>query len=148
MQDPFLKSFFADRRIVGILIRDHVPEWADEIDSSTLRQEPTELVARKTLQTRHPDMIWSAENVDGGKVLFLIEFQLKPERLMALRTTTYTALTLEGIAASADFGPGDALPEFVYLVLCLRRWQPCDSGWGNWATRVWTRSWSRGWSRC
>ena len=117
MHDPFLKSFFADRRIVGILIRDHVPEWADEIDFATLRQEPTELVARKTLQARHPDMIWSAETMDGGTVMFLIEFQRKAERLMALRTTTYTALALEGIAAGPDFGPGDALPEFVYLVL-------------------------------
>ena len=36
---------------------------------------------------------------------------------MALRTTTYTALTLEGIAAGADFRPGDSLPEFVYFVL-------------------------------
>ena len=87
MHDPFLKSFFADRRIVGILIRDHVPEWADEIDFATLRQEPTELVARKTLQARHPDMIWSADTADGGRVLFLVEFQRKAERLMALRTT-------------------------------------------------------------
>ena len=117
MHDPFLKSFFADRRIVGILIRDHVPEWADEIDFATLRQEPTELVARKTLQARHPDMIWSAETMDGGTVLFLIEFQRKAERLMALRTTTYTALALEGIVAGPDFSPGAALPEFVYLVL-------------------------------
>ena len=117
VHDPFLKSFFADRRIVEILIRDHVPEWADEIDFATLRQEPTELVARKTLQTRHPDMIWSAEAMGGGRVLFLIEFQRKAERLMALRTTTYTALALEGIATGPDFGPGDALPEFVYLVL-------------------------------
>ncbi len=27
VHDPFPKSFFADRRIVEILIRDHVPEW-------------------------------------------------------------------------------------------------------------------------
>ena len=117
MHDPFLKSFFADRRIVGILIRDHVPEWADEIDFATLRQEPTDLVARKTLQTRFPDMIWSAGTGDGRKVLFLIEFQRKAERHMALRTTTYAALALEKIATGPDFGPGDALPEFVYLVL-------------------------------
>ncbi|MDE2715549.1 MAG: hypothetical protein OXI33_00845 [Chloroflexota bacterium] len=36
---------------------------------------------------------------------------------MALRTTTYSALTLEGIAAGPDYKPGDPLPEFVYLVL-------------------------------
>ena len=69
------------------------------------------------LQRRHPDMIWSADTVKGGRVLFLLEFQRTVERLMALRTTTYTALTLEGIAAGADFRAGDPLPEFVYLVL-------------------------------
>ena len=62
-------------------------------------------------------MIWSADTVNGERVLFLLEFQRTIERLMALRTTTYTALTLEGIAAGPDFLPGDPLPEFVCLVL-------------------------------
>ena len=98
MHDPFLKSVFADRRMVEILIIGHVPEWADEIDFTTLREEPTELVAKKTLQLRHPDLIWSAETVDGGRVMFLMEFQRTAERLMALRTTTLVALrlTVEG----------------------------------------------------
>ncbi|MDE2763541.1 MAG: hypothetical protein OXQ94_05610 [Gemmatimonadota bacterium] len=42
------------------LIRRHAPEWASEIDFATLREEPSGLVSRKTLQRRHPDMIWSA----------------------------------------------------------------------------------------
>ena len=117
MHDPFLKSVFADRRMVEILIRGHASEWASEIDFSTLRVESTGLVSKKTLQRRHPDMIWSADTVKGGRVLFLLEFQRTVERLMALRTTTYTALTLEAIAAGPDFRPGDPLPEFVYLVL-------------------------------
>ena len=29
MHDPLLKSVFADRTMIEILIRDHVPEWAD-----------------------------------------------------------------------------------------------------------------------
>jgi len=62
-------------------------------------------------------MIWSADTVNGERVLFLLEFQRTVERLMALRTTTYSALTLEGIAAGPDYRPGDPLPEFVYLVL-------------------------------
>ena len=62
-------------------------------------------------------MIWSADTVNGERVLFLLEFQRTVDRLMALRTTTYTALTLEAIAAGPDFRPGDPLPEFVYLVL-------------------------------
>jgi len=62
-------------------------------------------------------MIWSADTVNGERVLFLLEFQRTVERLMALRTTTYAGLTLEGIAAGSDFRPRDPLPEFVYLVL-------------------------------
>ena len=86
-------------------------------DFSTLNEESTGLVSKKTLQRRHPDMIWSADTIKGERVLFLLEFQRTVERLMALRTTTYTALTLEGVAAGPDFQPGDPLPEFVYLVL-------------------------------
>ena len=112
MHDPFLKSVFADRRMIEILIRDHAPEWADEIDFSTLREEPTELVSRKTLERRHPDMIWSADTADGGRVVFLVEFQREVERLMALRTTTYTALALERIVGEADIRSEDPLPEF------------------------------------
>ena len=117
MHDAFLKSVFADRRMVEILIHGHAPEWAVKIDFSTLHEESTGLVSKKTLQRRHPDMIWSADTVNGERVLFLLEFQRTVERLMALRTTTYTALTLEGVAAGPDFRLGDPLPEFVYLVL-------------------------------
>ena len=66
-------SLLADRRVVEILIREHVPESVGEIDCSTLREEPTALVSRKTLEQRHPDMIWSGA-VDEGRVLFLVEF--------------------------------------------------------------------------
>ncbi len=117
MHDAFLKSVFADRRMAEILIRHHAPEWASDIDFSTLREESAGLVSKKTLQRRHPDMIWSADTVNGERVLFLLEFQRTVDRLMALRTTTYSALALEGIAAGPDYRPGDPLPEFVYLVL-------------------------------
>ncbi|MYG34157.1 MAG: hypothetical protein F4205_01575 [Gemmatimonadetes bacterium] len=41
MHDAFLKSVFADGRMVEILIRSHVPEWAEEIDFVlTLRGYP------------------------------------------------------------------------------------------------------------
>ena len=72
MRDPFLKSVFADRRMVGILIRRHVPEWADEIDDATLREEPSELGAGKTLERRYSDLIWSAKTFDGGIVLSVV----------------------------------------------------------------------------
>ena len=45
------------------------------------------------------DMIWSAGITGGGRVMFLIELQRTAERLMALRTTTYAALTLDDVTA-------------------------------------------------
>ena len=69
MHDALLKSVFADRRMAEILIRHHAPEWATEIDFSRLRAESTGLVSKKTLQRRHPDMIWSADTVNGERVL-------------------------------------------------------------------------------
>ena len=120
MHDPFLKSVFADRRMVEILIRGHAPEWADEIDFTTLREEPTQLVAKRTLQLRHPDLIWSADTLGGGRVMFLIEFQRTTERLMALRTATQLAalrLTVEG---HGDAGLDAFMVERVDTVLALR----------------------------
>lgn len=96
MHDAFLKSVFADRRMAEILVRRHAPEWASEVDFATLRAESTGLVSRKTLQQRRPDMIWSADTVSGGRVLFLLEFQRTAERLMALRTTTYDRARTRG----------------------------------------------------
>ena len=80
-----------------ILIRYHAPEWATEIDFSTLREESTGLVSKKTLQRRYPDMIWSSDTVNGERVLFLLEFQRTVERLMALRTTTHAALSPDDV---------------------------------------------------
>ena len=117
MHDAFLKSVFSDRRMIEVLIQSHVREWADELDFSTLREESTQLVSKRTLQRRHPDMIWSVDTFDGRKVVFLMEFQRAVDPLMALRTTTYAALTLEGIASDERIRAGDPLPEFVYLVL-------------------------------
>ena len=78
---------------------------------TTLREEPTELVSKKTLEKRRADMIWSADTTDGRRVVFLIEFQRKAEWRMAVRTQTYASLMLERI------NPGDPLPELVCLVL-------------------------------
>ena len=47
MHDAFLKSVFADRRMAEILIRHHAPEWATEIDFSTLRRNPPGSPARR-----------------------------------------------------------------------------------------------------
>ena len=86
MHDAFLKSVFSDRRMIEVLIQRHVREWTGELDFSTLREESTQLVSKRTLQRRHPDMIWSVDTLDGRKVVFLMEFQRTVEPPMALRT--------------------------------------------------------------
>lgn len=95
MHDPFLKSVLADHRMIEILIRDHVPEWADAIDFSTLRQEPTALVSKKTLQRRHPDMIWSAETTDAfmaERMDTMLELRDYPEELQLGGAKTMTEM--------------------------------------------------------
>ena len=84
--DAFLKSVFSDRRMIEVLIQRHAREWTGELDFSTLREESTQLVSKRTLQRRHPDMIWSVDTLDGRRVVFLMEFQRTVEPLMALRT--------------------------------------------------------------
>ena len=54
MHDAFLKSVFADPRMAEILIRHHAPEWATEIDFSTLREESTGLVSRRRTSAATP----------------------------------------------------------------------------------------------
>ena len=87
MDDAAFTKLFSDPRMVGLLIRRHVPEWAGKVDFATLRPLPTELVDER-LRLRYPDMAWHLRTPDGSADLaLLIEFQGRPERHMALRTT-------------------------------------------------------------
>ena len=64
------------------------------IDYSTLEKLPTELIDEH-LRRRYPDMVWRARTGDGKTdLLLLLEFQGRPERRMALRTTVYNILTV------------------------------------------------------
>ena len=80
--------------MIELLIRRHIPEWAVRIDYSTLEKLPTELIDEH-LRRRYPDMVWRARTGDGKTdLLLLLEFQGRPERRMALRTTVYNILTV------------------------------------------------------
>ena len=103
--------------MVELLIRAHVPEWADKLDYSTLEKMPTELIS-KFLQRRYPDMIWRARTTDGETdVVFLMEVQGRPDLHMALRTANYAGLLIESIKEQGGLRPGGRLPEVVCIVL-------------------------------
>ena len=64
------------------------------MDYSTLDRLPTELIDEH-LRRRYPDMVWRARTTNGKTdLVLLIEFQGRPERRMALRTTVYNILTV------------------------------------------------------
>ena len=63
-------------------------------------------------------MIWRARaRDDETEVLFLIEFQSRPDRYMALRTATYACLVLEGLVELGGLSTDGQLPEVESLVL-------------------------------
>ena len=117
VHDAAFKKMFSHPLMIELLVRGHVPEWGDRIDYSTLEQLPPELVS-ESLQRRYPDMMWRARTRDGkSDLLILLEFQARPDRFMALRTTTYACLALEGLAERKALARDGRLPEVVSLVL-------------------------------
>ena len=89
MHDAGFKKMFSHPRMIELLIRRHIPDWADRIDYSTLEPLPTELIDRNLVR-RYPDRLWRARiTSEKTDLLLIIEFQARPYWFMALRTTIY-----------------------------------------------------------
>ena len=118
MDDAAFKKLFSDPRMIRLLIRRHVPEWADRIDYRTLQPLPTELIDEQ-LRRRYADMTWRIRTTDGSTdLVLLLEFQGRPERHMALRTTVYSCLAAQSlIQHDKELGRGDRELAVVALVL-------------------------------
>ena len=91
------------------------PRW---IDYRTLQPLPTELIDEQ-LRRRYPDMTWRVRTTDGTTdLILLLEFQGRPERHMALRTTAYSCLATQSlIQHDKELGHGDRELAVVALVL-------------------------------
>ncbi len=95
MYDVILKRLFANPIMVEEIIRSHLPDWAERLDFSTLRQDPTELIGEKALK-RLPDVAWSARSkADDTDFLLLLEFQGASDPDMAARTTASKVLAVQ-----------------------------------------------------
>ena len=78
-----------------MLVRRHVPEFADRIDFRSLETLTTELIGKGFVK-RYADMLLRAELKDeDGALVLSIEFQDRPERNMASRTTMYNLLVAQ-----------------------------------------------------
>ena len=125
MDDAAFKKLFSDPRMVELLIHGHVPEWAGRVNYRTLQPLPTELIDEQ-LRRRYTDMTWRLRTEDGSTdLVLLLEFQGRPERHMALRTTIYGCLAAQSlIRHDKELGRGAREMAVVALVLHHgdRRW--------------------------
>ena len=91
----------------------------------TLQPLPTELIDEQ-LRRRYPDMTWRVRTSDGSTdLVLLLEFQGRPERHMALRTTIYSCLAAQSLTQhDKELRQGDRELAVVALVLHHgdRRW--------------------------
>lgn len=110
MQDPVLKRIFATPAMIELLVRRYRSDAASEIDFSTLRELPNELLSDQ-LDKRVPDMLFIANRRgEGGKVLFHIEFQATSDVEMSLRSLIYAGLAVQKLRRHfRDLGESRAL---------------------------------------
>ena len=95
MQDPILKKIFETPSMIELLVRRYRSDLASEIDFSTLRELPNELLSDQ-LDKRVPDLLFLAScRDDGRRVLFHIEFQATSDPEMALRNLVYAGLAVQ-----------------------------------------------------
>ena len=92
VEDAFFKQVFSHPRMIELLIRSEVPEWADAIDHSSLRRMAADFVD-DDLRQRYADRVWRGRSLDAGtEFLLLLEFQGGPDPEMHLRTAEYLIL--------------------------------------------------------
>ena len=81
--------------VIELLIRDHIPEWDDNIDYTSIRRLSAESID-DPLKHRYADNVWRGRSLDAATeyVLFL-EHCDRPERHMALQTTINSGLAVQ-----------------------------------------------------
>lgn len=125
MEDAFFKSAFSNVRVIEFLLRSQVPEWADKVDYSSLQRLSGEFVDDK-LRHRYADSVWRGRSLDARtEYMLVLEFQGRPERHMALRTTVYSGLAVQELLRhDKTLASGERVLAVACLVLHHgdRRW--------------------------
>ena len=89
MEDAFCKRVFSYARMIELLIRSEMPDWADEIDYASLRRLPANFVD-ENLTHRSTDLVWQGRSADAGADLLLfLEIRGQSDGETALRTSHY-----------------------------------------------------------
>lgn len=112
------RELFTHPELVEDLLRHFVKEpWVDEIDFLTLRRENEISVVRRR-GARLRDVVWSVRF--RGRTLYLLillEFQSRPEPIMALRQLIYVATLYEDLHKQKRVNAHGKLPPVLPIVL-------------------------------
>ena len=118
--DPIYKRIYACGEMVADLLRSLLPEQGLDIDPGTLRRLPTEYVTDAYRQ-RRGDCVWRVRwpQAAGGwlHVLVMLEFQSRPDSLMALRVLEYTAMLYREQLREGGLDADGLLPPVLPVVL-------------------------------
>ena len=117
MDDPNYRRLFAFPRMVKDLLRAVGDTWVDDIEFSTLERLQAEYVGDLG-QQRRGDAVWRVRFRDGWlHLLILLEFQSRPDPVMALRVLEYTALLYRELHRAKASGPPGRWPAVLPVVL-------------------------------
>jgi hypothetical protein len=120
--DHSYKHLFKEPKMVQDLLLGFVPgQWVQSLDFSTLEHVGSTFVS-DDLREREDDMVWRLKFVDQTwlYVYLLLEFQSKPDPMMALRIMVYLGLLYQDMVAQklmTPKGEGGKLPPVLPIVL-------------------------------
>ncbi|OED42136.1 hypothetical protein AB833_07465 [Chromatiales bacterium (ex Bugula neritina AB1)] len=118
--DSHYKQLFSHKEMVRDLLRGFVQgQWLEQADLETLELYGTDLVSDQTLPVQHhEDIVWRFRFGENWVYLYLLlEFHSAPDRWMALRLLSYTALLWEKLVKTKELAPGSTLPPVLPVVL-------------------------------
>ena len=121
--DAAHKYIYALREVVADLLRLVVPDWADDLDHTTLEDLSAELFDAEH-RRRAGDMVWRVRfhegalaNGDRPYLLVLLEFQSTVDRNMAKRMREYTELLRDRLMRNGAPEREGGLPWVLPLVV-------------------------------
>ena len=99
MDDAAFKKLFSDPRMIELLIRRHVPEWADRIDYRDPTAAAHGTLIDDQLRRRYPRHELARSALRTGRRMWYSCWNSRADRSgsMALRTTIYCCLALQSL---------------------------------------------------
>lgn len=114
LSDSSCKQIFAFPEMAKELLYAAVGQpWAFGVPHAAFERVNASYVST-TGKQRHDDLVWRLQRVRNQDLYLLVEFQSRPDQLMAERMHAYTALLSEDLAKQSKMGNTQILPIVLY----------------------------------